>query len=240
MRLCGPHRGRGRQHRHPQGRREHPAAPAASAPMPHHVRTAPRRSCGSCTEQDDRTAVRDPAVTNQGHFEGTDDHAAAGLAGGHRDEWPGSPGHGRPGHGRTGGALTWRRVGDADTMVFRHRAGRRDPRCSARYWSPTAARSRSAHSVPATNWARAPLPSSPTRTATPCTGSRPTRPTRSASPGIRYGPICPWTRSSAPRSEPVPTPSTRATAFCRRTLGWRAPAPGRASPSSARTPPCWN
>ena len=49
--------------------------------------------------------------------------------------------------------------------------------CSPRCWSPTAVRSPSAPSVPPTSSGRRPSRSTRTRTATRCTGSRPTRPT---------------------------------------------------------------
>ena len=60
--------------------------------------------------------------------------------------------------------------------------------CSPRCWWRTAARSRSGRSGPRTSSARARSRSSPTRTAGPSTGSRPTRPTRSASAATRCGP----------------------------------------------------
>ncbi len=56
--------------------------------------------------------------------------------------------------------------------------------CSTRCSSPTAARSLSGRSVPVTSWARGRLRCSPTRTATRCIDSRPTRRTRSANQDI--------------------------------------------------------
>ena len=56
---------------------------------------------------------------------------------------------------------------------------------SASCWSPTAAKSPSASFARPTSWASAPSPSTPTKTASPCTASRPTRPTRSASRASR-------------------------------------------------------
>ena len=88
--------------------------------------------------------------------------------------------------------------------------------------------------------ASAPSPSTPTKTASPCTGSRPTRRTRSASRATRSAPTSTSPASCDARCDAAPTPSTPATASSPRTPTSPRPARTPGSSSSARSPTCWS
>src|ERR1035437_9498120 len=88
------------------------------------------------------------------------------------------------------------------------------------------------------NWAYAPWPSIPRKTASPCTASRPTKPTSSARAKGPWKPTWMSKASSPWPKRKVWTPSTRATDSSRRTPSCRAPANAPASPSSDPRPVC--